>query len=79
MDGGTSQEFVIKQEITNDHIKVEKKKRTIDRFNGTPKEELMKRSLPDHIKPGLDILIIGNFFISTCDKFFFECSTIIKM
>jgi hypothetical protein len=61
MEGAATPLQEVKQEFVPD-FKVEKKRRTIDRFNGTPKEELMKRSLPDIIKPGLDILIIGEKF-----------------
>ncbi|XP_076811149.1 uncharacterized protein LOC143454754 isoform X1 [Clavelina lepadiformis] len=46
-----------KQSKITDTIK--KAKRTVDRFKGVTKEELMQRFLPDRIKHGLDILIIG--------------------
>ena len=38
---------------------MKKKRKVYDRFNGTSKEELLTRVLPDHIKENLDILIIG--------------------
>ena len=38
---------------------MKKKRRVYDRFNGTSKEELLTRVLPDHLKENLDILIIG--------------------
>jgi len=38
---------------------MKKTRRVHDRFNGTSKEELLKRILPDHIEDNLDILIIG--------------------
>ncbi|XP_078481214.1 uncharacterized protein LOC104266612 isoform X1 [Ciona intestinalis] len=46
-----------KQTKITDNMK--KTKRTVDRFKGVTKEELMTRLLPDRIKHGLDILIIG--------------------
>uniref|UniRef100_H2YG24 G/T mismatch-specific thymine DNA glycosylase n=2 Tax=Ciona savignyi TaxID=51511 RepID=H2YG24_CIOSA len=46
-----------KQTKITDTLK--KTKRTVDRFKGVTKEELMTRFLPDRIKEGLDILIIG--------------------
>jgi hypothetical protein len=49
----------IKQELITDHMKVEKKRKVFDRFNGTSKEELMTRTLPDRLKHGLDIVFIG--------------------
>ncbi|XP_035657859.1 G/T mismatch-specific thymine DNA glycosylase-like [Branchiostoma floridae] len=49
-----------KQEKITDTMKVEKKpKRKIDRFKGTPESELLLRTLPDHLSPNLDIVIIG--------------------
>lgn len=38
---------------------MKKKRKVYDRFNGTSKEELLTRVLPDHLKENLDILIIG--------------------
>ena len=38
---------------------MKKTRKIYDRFNGTSKEELLKRILPDHIDNNLDILIIG--------------------
>ena len=49
----------VKQELITDHLKVEKKRKSFDRFNGTSKEELMTRSLPDRLKENLDIVFIG--------------------
>jgi len=49
----------VKQELITDHLKVEKKRKAFDRFNGTSKEELMTRSLPDRLKENLDIVFIG--------------------
>ena len=34
-------------------------KRKFDRFNGMSEEEVMKRSLPDYLKEGLDIIFVG--------------------
>lgn len=48
-----------KQEKITDHMPAEKKKRKIDRFNGMPEEEVILRTLPDHLAPDLDIVIIG--------------------
>nr|KAG5702261.1 hypothetical protein BaRGS_030616 [Batillaria attramentaria] len=49
----------LKQEMLTDHMPVEKKKRKINRFNGMPEEEVVLRTLPDHLAPDLDI-VIGN-------------------
>ena len=49
----------VKQELITDHLKVEKKRKPHDRFNGTSKEELMTRTLPDRLKENLDIVFIG--------------------
>ncbi|XP_033100399.1 uncharacterized protein LOC117103883 isoform X2 [Anneissia japonica] len=48
----------VKQETLTDAFPV-KKRRKVDRFNGMPEEEVAKRILPDHLKLGLDIMIIG--------------------
>ncbi|CAN8005198.1 unnamed protein product, partial [Ixodes pacificus] len=47
---------VLKQEKLTDTFKQRKK---IDRFEGMPEEEVAKRTLPDHLVPNLDIVIIG--------------------
>ncbi|KRT79481.1 hypothetical protein AMK59_6363 [Oryctes borbonicus] len=36
-----------------------KERKKHDRFNGMPEEEVSKRTLPDHLTPNLDIIIIG--------------------
>lgn len=46
----------VKQEKITDHLVVKKKR---DRFNGMTEEEVMQRTLPDHLQPNLDIVIIG--------------------
>ncbi|XP_015905050.1 uncharacterized protein [Parasteatoda tepidariorum] len=46
----------IKQERVNETFKQRKR---MDRFDGMPEEEVMKKSLPDHLSHGLDIVIIG--------------------
>ncbi|KAK2168315.1 hypothetical protein LSH36_18g09012 [Paralvinella palmiformis] len=46
----------IKQETLTDSMPVKKKR---DRFNGMTEEEVMKRTLPDHLCHNLDILIVG--------------------
>ncbi|XP_077535815.1 G/T mismatch-specific thymine DNA glycosylase-like [Haemaphysalis longicornis] len=46
----------LKQEKLTDSFKQRKK---IDRFEGMPEEEVAKRTLPDHLIPNLDIVIIG--------------------
>ncbi|XP_067126016.1 uncharacterized protein Tdg [Centruroides vittatus] len=46
----------VKQEKITEKFKPKKK---IDRFDGMSEEDVMKRTLPDHLIPGLDILIIG--------------------
>ena len=51
----------VKQELITDHLKVEKKRKPHDRFNGTSKEELMTRTLPDRLKENLDIVFIGEY------------------
>ncbi|XP_077981262.1 uncharacterized protein LOC144436353 [Glandiceps talaboti] len=48
----------VKQEKITDAFPV-KKKRKFDRFQGMPEEEVMKRTLPDHLDYDLDIAIIG--------------------
>ena len=35
-----------------------KPKKKIDRFNGMSEEEVAKKTLPDHIKENLDVLIV---------------------
>ena len=35
------------------------KKRKFDRFNGMSEEEVLKRGLPDHLRPNLDIVFVG--------------------
>lgn len=46
----------LKQEKVTDSFKQRKR---IDRFEGMPEEEVAKRTLPDHLVPNLDIVIIG--------------------
>lgn len=46
----------LKQEKITDSFKQRKR---IDRFEGMPEEEVAKRTLPDHLVPNLDIVIIG--------------------
>ena len=46
----------IKQEKITGFVK-EKKKR--DRFKGMTEEEVLKRTLPDHLTEGLDIAIVS--------------------
>ncbi|XP_071525190.1 uncharacterized protein [Panulirus ornatus] len=36
-----------------------KQRKKVDRFNGIPEEEVVKKTLPDHLGPNMDILIIG--------------------
>ncbi|ELU08322.1 hypothetical protein CAPTEDRAFT_106574, partial [Capitella teleta] len=45
-----------KQEKITDALPQKKKR---DRFNGMSEEEVLKRTLPDHLHEGLDIAIIG--------------------
>ncbi|XP_076070654.1 uncharacterized protein LOC143042275 [Mytilus galloprovincialis] len=45
-----------KQTTITDSMPVRKKR---DRFNGMPEEEVVKRVLPDHLAPDLDIVIVG--------------------
>lgn len=44
------------QKKITDTFKVRKKR---DRFDGIPESEIEKRSLPDHLAPNLDILIVS--------------------
>lgn len=41
---------------------VQKERKKHDRFNGMPEEEVSKRTLPDHLAPNLDIIIVCDFF-----------------
>ena len=36
-----------------------KPRKKMDRFGGMDEEEVAKRTLPDHLKPGLDIVIVS--------------------
>ena len=52
-----------KQTTITDSMPVRKKR---DRFNGMPEEEVVKRVLPDHLAPDLDIVIVSytyNFYL----------------
>ncbi|XP_064605577.1 G/T mismatch-specific thymine DNA glycosylase-like [Liolophura sinensis] len=46
----------VKQEKITGKLTVRKKR---DRFNGMPEEEVLARTLPDHMAPNLDIVIVG--------------------
>lgn len=50
----------MKQEKIPDTFKVRKK---VDRFNGMPEEEVVKRTLPDHLTTDLDIVIVSKLFL----------------
>ena len=50
----------IKQEKLTDSMPTKKKR---DRFNGMSEEEVLKRTLPDHLCPNLDIIIVRTFLI----------------
>ncbi|XP_041350132.1 probable serine/threonine-protein kinase tsuA [Gigantopelta aegis] len=52
---GTDKKNLKQQKIT-EHLTVRKKR---DRFNGMPEEDVVKRTLPDHLAENLDIVIIG--------------------
>ncbi|KAK6620156.1 hypothetical protein RUM44_006557 [Polyplax serrata] len=43
----------------NGLLKPVKERKKHDRFNGMPEEEVVKRTLPDHLTTNLDIVIIG--------------------
>jgi len=43
----------------NGLIKPIKERKKHDRFNGMPEEEVVKRTLPDHLTPNLDIVIVS--------------------
>ena len=47
----------MKQEQITGSVKVKKKR---DRFKGMTEEEVLQKVLPDHIRPGLDILIVSS-------------------
>lgn len=46
--------------MITDHMPVEKKKRKVNRFNGMAEEEVLLRTLPDHLAPNLDIVIVSD-------------------
>ena len=46
-----------KQKRITDDLSV--KKRKLNRFNGMSEEEVLKRTLPDYLKPNLDIVFVG--------------------
>lgn len=50
----------IKQERMGETFKQRKR---MDRFDGMPEEEVMKKSLPDHLSHGLDIVIVSNAYL----------------
>lgn len=41
-----------------------KERKKHDRFNGMPEEEVVKRTLPDHLTTNLDIVIVSPFSCS---------------
>lgn len=47
----------VKQEKITGKLTVRKKR---DRFNGMPEEEVLARTLPDHMAPNLDIVIVSH-------------------
>ncbi|XP_072181543.1 uncharacterized protein [Diadema setosum] len=49
----------VKQEKLTEKLKEKKPRRKVDRFNGMPEEEVVKRTLPDILVQNLDIVIIG--------------------
>ena len=51
----------IKQENITSMMPVKKKR---DRFNGMTEEEVLQRTLPDHLVSGLDIIIVGSFMLA---------------
>lgn len=51
----------LKQEKITEHVTV--KKRKVDRFKGMSEEEVVKRLLPDHLAPNLDIVIVSSGLI----------------
>lgn len=50
---------LIKKE--NGSLKPVKERKKHDRFNGMPEEEVVKRTLPDHLTTNLDIVIVSPF------------------
>lgn len=36
-----------------------KQRKKVDRFDGIPEEEVTKKTLPDHLSPNLDIVIVS--------------------
>ncbi|KAL0268306.1 UNVERIFIED_CONTAM: hypothetical protein PYX00_010301 [Menopon gallinae] len=55
-DGMDTAELIKKE---NGSLKPVKERKKHDRFNGMPEEEVVKRTLPDHLTTNLDIVIIG--------------------
>ena len=47
----------VKQEPITEKLPVRKKR---DRFNGMTEEEVLKRTLPDHVAHNLDIIIVSD-------------------
>jgi len=54
-NGGATVKVEVKQENITAMMPVKKKR---DRFNGMTEEEVLQRTLPDHLVPGLDIIIV---------------------
>lgn len=48
-----------------------KQRKRMDRFDGMPEEEVMKKSLPDHLSHGLDIVIVSIIYILLLVVIFF--------
>ena len=55
MDGQLYNPLSVKEEKLGPY----KERKKHDRFNGMPEEEVQKRTLPDHLTPNLDIIIVS--------------------
>jgi len=56
---------VVKQAKLTDSCPVRKKR---DRFNGLTEEEVLAKTLPDHLAYDLDIIIVCLFYWHLCNR-----------
>lgn len=54
-----------------------KERKRHDRFNGLSEEEVSRRTLPDHLAPNLDVVIVREFFLNSMIKFTSLCTCLI--
>ena len=66
----TSQDLPVKRKYTKSENY--KQRRRHDRFNGMSEEEVKMRTLPDHLLPNLDIVVVSSipnlYFLFFCFK-----------